>query len=295
MRKLLWVFKSAGLRFSEHGDTFLAQALAFTAIFAIFPLAILAFGVLGSVYGAGEGRRHLLDLVSKAAPGLQPILDANLQHVVAFRGISGAIALVALVWSGKNLFQGLGYALNLTLGVKKGRNFITDILVSIVMLPIAGSIVVAATLVPIGLSIVAQAGKIPVGGVGLQLAGYAASVLAIFVVTVLLYDYLPNRKVHVGFGVPGAIVTTIGWEVAQVAFAFYSTHTNFTLVYGAVAGVAIVLVWFYYMAAIFLFGAELSAQWMAYDTDAVAGRSVADAPRSRRSADQPEASLSSSP
>jgi uncharacterized BrkB/YihY/UPF0761 family membrane protein len=53
---------------------------------------------------------------------------------------------------------------------------------------------------------------------------------------------------------------TAAWELAQIAFAVYSTHVNFRLVYGALGAFALLLVWFYYMATIFLFGAELCAQ-----------------------------------
>jgi uncharacterized BrkB/YihY/UPF0761 family membrane protein len=53
---------------------------------------------------------------------------------------------------------------------------------------------------------------------------------------------------------------TVAWEIAQIAFALYSTHVNFRLVYGALGAFALLLLWFYYMATIFLFGAELCAQ-----------------------------------
>jgi membrane protein len=64
------------------------------------------------------------------------------------------------------------------------------------------------------------------------------------------------------FGIPGAIFTTTAWEIAQIAFGIYSTHVDYTKVYGALAALAILLLWFYYMGSIFLFGAELSAQWL---------------------------------
>jgi uncharacterized BrkB/YihY/UPF0761 family membrane protein len=43
---------------------------------------------------------------------------------------------------------------------------------------------------------------------------------------------------------------------------------DFHHVYGALATVAVLLLWFYYMAFIFLFGAEVSAQTLAYDSAA---------------------------
>ena len=76
---------------------------------------------------------------------------------------------------------------------------------------------------------------------------------------------------------PGAIFTTVAWEIAQIAFGIYSTHVDYTKVYGALAALAILLLWFYYMGSIFLFGAELSAQW----PRTRAGRTAGSGSRSR--------------
>jgi len=103
-----------------------------------------------------------------------------------------------------------------------------------------------------------------------QVAGYGAGLLLVFVVTTLLYTFLPNRRVGLGFGIPGAAVATVAWAVSQIAFAVYSTHVDFRHVYGALATVAVLLLWFYYMGMIFLFGAEFSAQWLASEEPAAA-------------------------
>jgi uncharacterized BrkB/YihY/UPF0761 family membrane protein len=51
------------------------------------------------------------------------------------------------------------------------------------------------------------------------------------------------------------------WPAAQYAFAFYTVHVNFTHIYGALSAPLVLLLWFYLLGAIFLFGAELSAGW----------------------------------
>jgi len=241
----------------------MAQALAFNAIFAIFPIAILAFAALGFIYGSDEGQARALALIGTVAPELQSVLIDNLHHVVQFRGISGTLALVALVWSGKNLFQGVAYALNRALDVPAGRPLVHDILVALVMLPILGVLFFIATAVPLAISFVVRFGGLADAALLSQVAGYGTGFILIFVVTMVLYTYLPNRHVGPRFGLPGALLVGIAWELAQIAFAIYSTHVNFRYVYGALGGFALLLLWFYYMATIFLFGAELCAQWEA--------------------------------
>jgi membrane protein len=266
--KLIAIFRAAGKRFSEDGCAFMAQAIAFNAMFAVFPLLMLAFAAFGFIYGGAQGEQRIQDLVKHLAPAVQPLIFENAQHIVAFRSISGVTAVVGLIWSGKNLFQTLAFSLDRALGVTQGRSLVFDILVALVALPVFGVILLGATAVPVGISYVVTLGGFAHAAFLTQAAGYAAGILLVFVVTMLLYAYLPNRRVSPWFGVPGAIVTTIAWEVSQIAFAIYSTHVDFRHVYGALATVAVLLLWFYYMAFIFLFGAEVSAQTLAYDSAA---------------------------
>ncbi len=265
MHRLIRVFRAAGLRFSQDGCAFLAQAIAFNAMFAVFPLLILAFATLALVYGdAGQG--YAMEMISHLAPSVQGLLVENVQHLFQFRGISGLIALVALLWSGKNLFQTLAYALDRALGVPKGRHLFSEILISLITLPALGLILIVATALPVGLSLVVRFGGFKHVEFWSQLAGYGAGILMVFVVTMLLYTYLPNRRVSFRFGIPGALVATAAWELSQIAFALYTTHVDLRHVFGALATVAILLLWFYYMGIIFLFGAQVSAQWLAITT-----------------------------
>lgn len=254
-------FKHAGIRFARDGSAFLAQAIAFNAVFALFPLVILLVSALAFVFGGQSGERDAIALIANVAPGIQSVLLDNVHNVVAFRGLSGALALVALIWSGKNLFQALAYALNRALGVPDGRPLVADILVALVMLPIIGVLFIVATIVPLAITFVVSHGGFRYAAVWTQVAGYVTGFVLIFVIAMVLYTYLPNRKVGPRFAIPGAVFVTFAWEIAQLAFAFYSTHVDFHHVYGALAALALLLVWLYYMASIFLFGAQLSAQW----------------------------------
>jgi membrane protein len=266
MRRLVTVFRAAAIQYSQDGCGFLAQAIAFNALFAVFPIIVLAVTVLGYLYGTDEAQQRVLALISTVAPDVQQTLTENFHQVLRFRGISGAVALVTLIWSGKNLFLALAYALDRALGVPKGRPLHVDIAVAIVMLPIVGVILIVATAVPILLSLIIHFGGFSGSEVMTQFVGYGTGAVLIFLIALLLYTYLPNQPIHRGFGLPGAIFVTLGWEVAQIAFGIYTTHVNFLQVYGAVSAIAILLLWFYYMGIIFLFGAQLSAHWWRLST-----------------------------
>lgn len=247
------------MRFSRDGCAFLAQALAFNALFTSLPLAVLLI-TAGSLFFPHSQQRALA-FFDTIAPTLHDVVAANLNSYIYGRGISSAIALLVVVWSGKNLFMGLAYALDRALAVPKGRPLAFNIGLSIVMLPITGVLLIIAIALPVFLSIVIAYAKLNDIQHVTQIGAYLVSMALIFVVVMLLYTFLPNRRVKWHFAVPGATFATLTWPLLQVAFAEYTLHVNFTRIYGALSAPLALLLWFYLIGAIFLFGAQLSAGW----------------------------------
>jgi membrane protein len=266
MRRFIAVFRAAAAKFSQDGCAFLAQAIAFNALFAIFPILVLIVSALSFIYGNEEAQQRALALVASIAPNVQETLTENIHQVNHFRGISGLVALITLIWSGKNLFMALAYALDRALNIPKGRPLHLNIAVALILLPIVGVLMIIATTLPVVLSFIIRYGGLPHSAVSAQVIWYSTATLLIFTTAVLLYAHLPSKRPATGlrFGIPGALFVAVSWEAAQIAFSVYTTHINFLGVYGAVSAIAILLLWFYYMGVIFLFGAELSAQWEAH-------------------------------
>jgi membrane protein len=266
MRRSLAVFPAAYRRFSEDGGMFFAQALAFNAIFAIFPIGLIALAVLAFIYGDERGRAEFNALVRTLAPAVKDIVTQNFEQLISFRGLSGIVGFATLTWSGKNLFLSLVYSLDRALRVPKSRHFAVDILVAILIMPAIGIILLVATIVPIALSVMIHvSAHWPYERTLIQVATYAAGTCLVFVICALLYTVLPNVRLPWHFGIPGAAVMALCWTVAQIAFAVYTTHVNFLMVYGTLSGLAILLLYFYYQATIFLYGAHFSAQWAEYN------------------------------
>jgi len=256
------VLRTAALQFSADGAAFLAQAIAFNTLFASIPLTLFIVALLGFVYGTSEGNVRALSLIQTYVPALQGLVAANLDSVVRYRGLSGAIGLIGLVWSGKNIFQALAYALDLSLGVPRHRHFIHDIALAIILVPLAGVVLAIAGALPVAISVIIRSLDLAWLRYVPEVGTYGVSLAVVFIVSALLYTYLPNRPAPSPlFGVPGALVTAIGWSLAQVAFAIYTTHTNFLKIYGAVSAAFALLLWIYLTAIIFLFGAHVSAAW----------------------------------
>ncbi len=261
MERFISALREAAVRFSRDGCAFLAQAVAFNALFSLFPLVVLLLGATTALVPQGEHRLRLF--FHALAPTLNDYVAVNLQTYIYGRGISSLIALAFLLWSGKNLFMGLTFALDRALGVPKGRPLAHSMALSFVMLPLVGILLIVAILLPVLLAVLLETAHIPDPVRLVHLGAYLVSIVLVFIVTVLLYRWLPNRPVSYRFALPGATVVAVLWPLVQYAFSQYVTHVDFTHVYGALSAPLVVLLWFYCIGSIFLFGAEYSAAWSA--------------------------------
>src|SRR5580704_6172869 len=259
MRRLISAFRDALVRFSLDGCPFHAQSIAFNAIFSLFPLVVLALSGATLVFPDAEHRT--LAFVNTLAPPLHDYIAMNLQTYIYGRGISSLIAAAFLLWSGKNLFMGLAFALDRALAVPKGRPLVHNLLLSVVMLPVTGILLMVAIGLPIVLSITFHVAGFQDPRRLTHILAYLVSIALVFIVAVILYRLLPNRKISWAFALRGAAVVAVAWPVVQVAFAQYLTHVDFMHVYGALSAPLVLLLWFYCIGSIFLFGAEYSISW----------------------------------
>lgn len=252
------IFRTAAIQFSNEGSAFLAQAIAFSALFAVIPLTLLGVAVLGFVYGTHDGGTQALTLIQTYAPVARTLVASNFDSIVRYRGLSGIIGLIGLIWSGKNIFQALAYALDRSLGVPQHRSYVHDVLLALALVPVAGIVMLLATFAPVIISVIVRVFGLASFTYLPEIGTYAVAFVIVFVVSALLYTYLPNRRSPgIRFGIPGAAVTAIGWSILQVAFAISTTHTNFLAIYGAVSAAFALLLWMQLTAVIFLFGAHV--------------------------------------
>jgi membrane protein len=254
------VFRAAAVQFSAAGATFLAQAIAFNTFFAAIPLSLVIVAMFGYIFGTQAGDMRALDAIDQFAPQFYDLVSNNIQSVVRYRGISGIIGLLGLVWSGKNVFGAVSYGLDRSLGLRS-RHFVYEIIIAVVLVPLLGIILILATAVPPLITAVEGVTGLESLRYGPLIGSYSFSLGVVFVAALLIYTYLPNRRSRLSFGVPGALVTAIGYSLAQVAFGIYTAHANVFQIYGTLSAIFALMLWVYYVCVIFLYGAHVSAQW----------------------------------
>ncbi|WP_062108233.1 YihY/virulence factor BrkB family protein [Bacillus niameyensis] len=87
--------------------------------------------------------------------------------------------------------------------------------------------------------------------------------LYLFFFFLLLYKIIPSKKVSFLNALPGAMFSTIGWQIVSFGFSYYVTYfASYSMLYGYVANIIVLMIWFYFSAAVLLIGGLVNVSWI---------------------------------
>jgi len=93
----------------------------------------------------------------------------------------------------------------------------------------------------------------------LGIADFAISLVIVTSLFTLIYRYMPARRLPWSVVVVGGVLTAALFDLGRWAIGLYLAHSTQPSAFGAAASFAALLLWLYYTAQIFLFGAEFTA------------------------------------
>lgn len=266
MNEIWKLFSDSGAQWLEHKAPRLGAALAYYTAFALAPLLIIVIAIVGLVFGrdaaAGQITEQIENVVGEDGAKAVQSMVAGASHPSS--GIFATLAGIAMLVVGAlGLFAQLQDALNTVWEVKPkpGRGllgFLRDRLLSFSM--------VLGTAFLLLVSLVVSAGLTALGNVlGEQRATLLGQILntgvSLVVITLLfamIYRFLPDVRIgwrDVWFG---ATFTTVLFTVGKYLIGLYLGKASTASTFGAAGSFAALLIWIYYSAQIFLFGAELT-------------------------------------
>lgn len=247
-----------------------AAALTYYLLFALFPLLIFVSNLLG-----------LLDLnVDAITRTLLPVmpddvvylLEAYLSHINDNSSrVLFWFSLVFTVWFPMRAVKGLMDDVRLAYRLEKPRKpvwyairqfvFTIVFLVFIVVLfvlAILGRRFITTATVWLGLE---QLLKIPSALLDLwQYFRFVLLASVMFVVLGLLYATAQDRRQGVKTIIPGVLLAMVSWLLVSIGFSVYvEQFANYSIIYGTLGAVIMLLVWLYLTSFILIFGAEFNA------------------------------------
>jgi membrane protein len=268
--KVVWsLLKETYDEWSEDKAPRLGAALAYYTVFSLSPLLILVIGIAGLVFeeqaARGQIAARLEETVGEPAASAIEELLKNAQTTGGF-SLAAVLGFAILFFGATGLFVQLQDALNTIWKVapKPGRpiwGMLRDRLLSFVL--VLGSaflvlilLVVSAALA--ALSRVLRPDALPGGTYWWQVINGLISFGSCTLLFAMIYKILPD--VHIAWRDVwvGAAVTALLFVAGKYLLALYLGQSSTTSAFGAAGSLVVILLWVYYSAQIFLFGAEFT-------------------------------------
>ena len=256
-------------------DNLLSRAaeLGFYFLFALFPTLISASAILGLVArSATHIYLSLLNYLAIIVPhdAFQMVLDTFNQTAASSSSGKITFGLVAAIWSASVGFSAIQDTLNTVYKVKETRPYwkargsamLVTVLLSLMITIALGSLALGTYLSHEVRKVVPdRAGGLAYGiGIHLVLDLIFLGVLILLFATI--YYFAPDVKnKHWRWITPGSVMGILGWFISSLGLRVYLHYFNsYSVTYGSLGAVIILLTWFYITGVMLLLGAEINSE-----------------------------------
>lgn len=249
---------------------FLAGSIAFNVLVAIIPLILVVLGIAGLLLRSQETDptdwllRYVLASVPPVSQAFQDFVRETLTGFLDQTAELLSIGTLVLVWIATRLVGTLRTVLREIFDVHRDRGFLAGKLFDIQMVLGAGTLFALNVGLTVALQVITVFGF---GVLGLEdgvravqvVYARAAALVTVWVMFLLIYRYLPARRVGWRTAVTAATFTAVLFEVMKQAFSWYVTNVaSYGSTYGNLATVAVLIFWIYYTAVVFILGGEVA-------------------------------------
>jgi membrane protein len=250
-----------------------AAGIAYRVLFSLAPLAIILVSILGVVLRDDVRREDMVDLIVGWLPvteeGSNTVEDA-ITKLASPTSAVGIISLLVFFWAATGMMASIRTGLEAALRVERRRPAARGKLVDIVLVAGAGALVILMIAVTVVAQVVTRfvddAAEVVgfEGGLLAELLRAAIPLLVTTVIVMLLYRFVPSRRLRLGDAVAGGIVTGVLLVAISAASAVvYDRVAELSVIYGSITVVLVFLYSVYLYASALLFGAEIAAAWSA--------------------------------
>ncbi len=245
----------------------LAAGVAFWGFISLFPAMIAAISVYGIIADPSTVTRQA-EVVTDALPADAASLVVEQMKSLSTQphdalSLSLYTSLALALWTASAAVSNTISAINIAYDEEETRSFVRRKgLALLLSLGAVAFVVVAVGLIAV--TPVLLDSFVPDGTTRLllQVGRWVGLVLAVMSALALLYKIAPCRAApRLAWVSVGSITATAVWLLASFGFSVYvDNFGRYSKTYGAVAGVAILMLWLWITALIVLVGAEINAE-----------------------------------
>lgn len=267
LKAIFVLFKDTAEGWNQDHASQLAAALAFYTIFSLAPVLVIGIAIVGLVYGEAAAQKEIIGEIEKligreGARGVQELIENSIRpsgNIVAI--IVGAFAmLLGSSW----VFAEMKDALNMIWDVPKPHRSALQIIwnriLGFFMALAIGLLILLSVITHTSLSSFYERVQDWLPGMHMvwEVLYFLLALGIITLLFAMLFKVLPDAKIAWGDVWIGAAVTALLFDTGRFLISLYLTSRSFSTTYGAAGSLVVILLWVYYSAQIFLFGAEFT-------------------------------------
>ena len=280
----------------EDDGLVLAASIAFFTIFSLGPVLLLVVAIAGLVFGEDQTRAEIQNQFESlmGADSAQFIAGVISRARQGGSGLAALISLGTLIVGATGVFAQLKAALNQVWGVQikaeKPRSTLMRLVwgrvLSFAMILVLAFVLLASLVVSAALSALARwsSGLVPEQEILMRLANTGISFGVLTLLFAAALKILPDAVIGWRVVWFGGAVTALLFTIGKELIGMYLGQGSVASVYGAAGSLIVILLWVYYSAIIFLFGAEVTqvtARELGWRLEAVEGAERLDKERTR--------------
>ncbi len=251
---------------------FMASAIAFNVLVAIVPLALAALGIAGLIFNniyIGDPSYQLqLAIISALPPVSDEFVDTIgklLTDIINNSKSFTILGLLLFVWFSTRLIGTLQTALREVFDLQQERTIILGKLFDIKMVIVAGTLLSLNVGVTVLITFLTRRGQalfdVQIIGFWDSMIANFAAFLSIWTMFLLIYRYLPARRIQWRTAIISTTFASIMFEVMKRLFSLYASRPGYGALYSSLSVAAILVIWVYYTAIAFILGGEVGQVW----------------------------------
>lgn len=243
-----------------------AAKTAYYLLVSMLPFLMFTFSLLSMLTADADAILNLIEPVVPADAFL--LIEKNVGFILnRSDGNFIYISLIAAFWLSSMAVQSFGRSLDLANGYERQTAF-WRVLIRDLGITLLFMLVIPLTLFlpPIDEAVhrfIAETSFIQLGAgwsYTRHFIRWGLGSLFLFAFFILFYKIVPSGKISIKAVWPGALCTTIIWQLFSLTFGRYVANVDYTILYGQLSSIIVLVLWFYFTAVIILCAGLLNAE-----------------------------------
>ena len=242
-------------------------------LFSLVPLSIILVALFGIVLRNESLKTQVIEEIVDAFPLSESgsaDVTRQIEKLASPATALGLVSLLVFTWAATGMMAALRAGLEVAMRVQRGRPAVRGKLVDLILIVGAAALVLVVVFLNLAQSVVFGWIQQPLDALGLdgglveQSIRAGAPLVVTTAVVLLLYRFVPARRLRIGDALAGAIVTALLLLAISLVSGMIFERVkglSISVVYASLTSALVFLYSVYLAASALLLGAEVAAAW----------------------------------